>query len=110
MDNIKDIVTNRKPQAVLVLERGWKNRGYVSISNKILYNTKLEPVAKLLYWYLLTRCFQKKDCFPSLDIIHKDLGITPKTIIKYKKSLIEAKLIKVTRRGWGKTDVYTLKF
>ena len=110
MDNIKDIVNTRKPQAVLVLEKGWKNRGYVSISNKILYNKKVDTTAKVFYWYLLTRCFQKKECFPSGKLIQTDLGISKNSLTKYKKQLVGAGLIKVKKRGWGNADLYTLHF
>lgn len=112
-ESIKEVISNRKPQAVLVLERGWKNRGYVSISNKILYNQNLDPLAKLFYWYLLTRCFnqeKKGECFPSAETIQKDLGISKNTVTKYKTQLVKEKLIKVERRGWGKSDLYKLGY
>lgn len=88
----------------------WQKRGYVALSNKILYNKKLSNDAKVLFWYLLTRAFGKDNCFPSNSTIMKDLKVKRReTIIKYKKELLSEGLIKIKRRGNHKTNVYILK-
>ena len=94
----------------LILDPKWKRFGYTSLGNKIIINPKISLPAKGLYWYLLTRCFQKNECFPGNELIGKDLGLTRPTIVKYKKELVDNNLIKVKKGGWGKTNRYILRF
>lgn len=107
MKKLSDIL----PQDTIQIVPGWQKRGYVSITNKVLFNHKISLGAKVIYWYLLTRCFNKNSCFPSNQTMGKDLGIKrPETIIKYKRELVEEKLLKVIRRGNKKSNVYLVKF
>jgi DNA-binding transcriptional regulator YhcF (GntR family) len=102
-------MTKALEKASIVIASNWKNKGYVAISNKILYSN-LSIQAKALYWYLLSRCFQKNNCFPSYEKMGRDLKIHPDTVIKYRKELENAGLIVHKRRGRGKTNVYILRF
>lgn len=109
MERVSDIVRNG--DFTLELAPRWQTRGYVSISNFVLYKKNLSVGSKTFYWYLLTRCFgDKTNCFMSVHRVCFDLGISNKTVTKYKNELVEHKLLKVKRRGWGKTNIYILKF
>ena len=94
----------------IILDPRWKREGHLSIGNKILYKRGLSIGAKVMYWYFLSRCFQKDNCFPGNKTIGEDLGIKrPETIIKYKSELVKHGLIKVIRRGKNKTNIYIIK-
>jgi hypothetical protein len=108
MEQIRKIAKRRIER--LEIAPGWKKRGYVAIGNKILYHPNLSYGAKVFYWYLLSRCFQKNKCFPGHEMIGKDLNVSHATVIKWQKELIANNLIKRKRRGWGKTNIYILKF
>lgn len=109
MEKLSDIVKNS--DYLLELAPDWQKRGYVSISNSVIYKKGLSIGAKAFYWYLLSRCFgDKTNCFMSIHRVCFDLEISNKTVIKYKKELVKNNLLKVKRRGWGKTNIYILKF
>jgi len=110
MEKINSIIKQKLETAELTIEPHWKRHGYIALGNKIIIHPKLSIGAKLFYTYLLMRCFRKDNCFPSYETIGKDLRVSKHTIIKFKNELIKTNLIKVYRRGWGKTNKYVLKF
>ena len=106
MKKVSDIL----PQDTIQIAPNWQKKGYVSITNKVLFNHKISLGAKVVYWYLLTRAFGKGNCFPSNETIGKDLGIKRReTLIKYKKELVKEKLLKTIRRGSRKSNVYIIE-
>jgi len=82
-------------------------KGYTLIPNYLL-ELKISTTAKVLYALLLSYCWNKDFCFPGQEEAAKRLNITEKTIQRNLQELQEAGLIKVTRRGQGKTNKYIL--
>ena len=83
--------------------------GFTAVKNEILTNNKLSVGARTLYSIIASYCYADKNyCFPSQDRLAKDCGKkSTRTIQRYLKELIQANIIKVTRRG-HKTNIYTL--
>ena len=55
-------------------------------------NNKLTPAAKVLYAYLASFCGDKDECFPSVDLILKEMGMGKDTFYRH---------IKRIGCGWG---------
>lgn len=100
----------KQREQTLQLSPSWKRKGYIAVSNKIIHDKAISLPAKGLYCYLLSRCFQKTNCFPGNDMIEKDLGLSKPSIVKYKQELERNELITIKRRGHGRTNVYVLKY
>lgn len=107
MQKIKKVLDD---YSTIELDPRWRSKGHTAIGNKIMFNKKLTPYAKLIYWLLLIRCFSKDNSFPSNKSMAKDIGISVWSIKTHKKLLLESGLISMKRRGQGKTNVYILKF
>lgn len=82
-------------------------KGYTLIPNYLL-DLKISTTAKVLYALLLSYCWNKNFCFPGQEEVAKRLNINERAIRRNLQELQEAGLIKVTRRGLGKTNKYIL--
>lgn len=72
---------------------------FTIIDNNII-NANISNSALRVYLLLLSMCFGDKDwCFPSQKYIAEKLHISVRTVQRNIKILVEAKLIKVKRRG-----------
>ena len=92
----------------LRFKKGWLNRGFTQIPNQLLSDTSISIGARLLYFLLMRRVFQKDFCYPGIETLQKELGVVEDTFYSYKKELEEKGWIEVKRRGQGKTNIYLL--
>ena len=82
--------------------------GFTQVPNYVLENSKLSPGAKLAYAMLLKYAWQNSFCFPGQERLAQDMGVSDRSVRTYIKELVTSKLLKISRRGQGKTNVYEL--
>lgn len=56
-------------------------------------NNKLTPAAKGLYAYLASFCGDKDECFPSVDLILREMGFSRETFYKHINALVAAGVV-----------------
>jgi hypothetical protein len=95
-------------RGTIVVEEARLQEDYTLVPNSILRRSDISPGAKLSYTMLLVYARQKGSCFPGQDTLSKDLGVSRRSVVTYLKELQQAQLLRVQRRGLGRTNVYVL--
>lgn len=57
-------------------------------------NNKLTPAAKGLYAYLASFCGDEDECFPSVDLILREMGFSRETFYKHINALVAVGVVK----------------
>lgn len=91
-----------------MIEEERLKESFTQIPNTILRRPEITPGAKLTYMLLLSYAWQQDSCFPGQATLAEDLGAGRRSVIRYLQELQERGLLRVKRRGLGKTNVYTL--
>ena len=77
-----------------------------------IYQRELPHRAKAVYMYLKDRCDRKGQCYPSINTIAKELGLSRRTVERGISDLLRAGLIEKKQRwreNGGKSSLlYTL--
>ena len=84
--------------------------GFTQLPNFILRNPDLSPGAKTTYALFLSYAWHNDLCFPGQETLAKALGMSVGSVNAYIKELETNSLIEITRRGQGKTNLYTINF
>ena len=84
--------------------------GFTQLPNFILRNPDLSANAKTVYSLLLSYAWHNNLCFPGQDRLAKDIGMSIGSVNGFIKELEACGLIEITRRGQGKTNLYTVNF
>jgi hypothetical protein len=84
--------------------------GFTQLPNFILKDPNLSIGAKATYALFLSYAWHNNLCFPGQDRLAKDLGMSIGRINDFVKELQACQLIDITRRGQGKTNLYTINF
>jgi biotin operon repressor len=82
--------------------------GFTMYPNAIQNDPNLELGEKAVYAQFLQYAWHHDYCFPSQDRVAKNLGITRASVNKFVAGLAKKGLLTISRRGLGKTNVYTL--
>ena len=84
--------------------------GFTQVPNFILTNQNLSVGAKLTYAMLLKYHWTNNAVFPGQKKLAEEMGSGERSVRTYLKELEEAtpKLLEVTQRGLGKTNLYRL--
>ena len=82
--------------------------GFTQVPNFLLKSNKLSAGDKMTFAMLLSYAWQNDYCFPGQVRLGLDLGLHETNVRKHLKSLEENGLLEITRRGQGKTNIYTL--
>ncbi len=82
--------------------------GFTQVPNFLLTNPNLSVGAKLAYSMLLKYAWSDDACFPGQQKLATDMGVGERSVRTYLKELEDAKLLEVTQRGLGKTNLYRL--
>jgi len=93
---------------IIFLEDETLRGGFTQIPNALLGRTDLSSGAKLTYVGLLSFAWQKGSCFPGQEKLAEHLGLGKRSVIRHLKELQQANILRIHRRGLGKTNVYTL--
>src|SRR5580704_10221004 len=83
-------------------------RGFTQVPNFLLKSNKLSSGDKLAFAMLLSYAWQNDFCFPGQVRLGEDMGLHETNVRKHLKSLEAHGLLTITRRGQGKTNIYTL--
>ena len=84
--------------------------GFTQIPNFILNDPKLSLGAKVTYAKFLQYAWHNDHCFPGQDRLAGEIGMSRTRVNEFTKELERLGLIKITRRGQGKTNLYEIKF
>ena len=84
--------------------------GFTQLPNFILRNPELSPGAKTTYSLFLSYAWHNDLCFPGQETLAQSLGMSVGSVNSYIKELETNGLIEITRRGQGKTNLYTVNF
>jgi hypothetical protein len=84
--------------------------GFTQLPNFILKDPKVSIGAKTTYALFLSYAWHNNLCFPGQDRLAKDIGMSIGSINGFIKELEACGLIEITRRGQGKTNLYTINF
>jgi len=84
--------------------------GFTQVPNFILKNAELSLGAKVTYAMFLHYGWHNNFCFPGQERLAEDLGMSQSRVSEFIKELQTAKLIEITRRGQGRTNLYKLGY
>ena len=84
--------------------------GFTQLPNFILRDPNLSIGAKTTYALFLSYAWHNNLCFPGQDRLAKDIGMSIGSVNAFIKELEAASLVEITRRGQGKTNLYTINF
>ena len=84
--------------------------GFTQLPNFILRNPDISIGAKTTYSLFLSYAWHNDCCFPGQDTLAKALGMSIGSVNAFIKELEASGLIEITRRGQGKTNLYTINF
>ena len=84
--------------------------GFTQIPNFILNDPKLSLGAKVTYAKFLQYAWHNDHCFPGQDRLAGEIGMSRTRVNEFTKELERLGLIKIKRRGQGKTNLYEIKF
>ena len=84
--------------------------GFTQVPNFLFKNSGLSMGAIVVYSKFLSYAWHNDFCFPGQQRLAYDLGISLGSVNSFIKELEAAKLIEITRRGQGKTNVYKIAF
>lgn len=100
----KEIEQNMKLEGFDRISAG----GFTQVPNVIQNDPALDLGEKAVYAQFLQYAWHHNFCFPSQDLIAKNLGITRKSVNKFVAGLAKKGYLTIERRGLGKTNFYTL--
>jgi hypothetical protein len=84
--------------------------GFTQVPNFVLKDSSLSLGAKVSYAMFLHYAWNNDSCFPGQDRLAKDMGMSRSRVTEFIGELEAAGLVGITRRGQGKTNLYTIKF
>ena len=82
--------------------------GFTQVPNFILTMGEISVGAKLAYAMLLKYAWDNNGCFPGQLKLAEDMGVAERSIRTYLKELETARILEITQRGLGKTNLYRL--
>jgi Helix-turn-helix domain len=83
-------------------------QGFTQVPNFLLKSKKLSAGDKMAFAMLLSYAWQNDYCFPGQARLAEDMGLDERTVRRHLKSLETNALLKIERRGLGKTNIYKL--
>jgi hypothetical protein len=92
----------------IIVEDAALRDGFTQIPNIVLRHPDITPGAKVAYAVLLSYAWHEDRCFPGQERMSVDMAVSKPSVIAYLKQLQQAGLISITRRGQGKSNLYTL--
>jgi hypothetical protein len=84
--------------------------GFTQVPNFILKNPDISIGAKTTYALFLSYAWHNQFCFPGQETLAKAIGMSIGSVNAFIKELQACGLIEITRRGQGKTNLYTINF
>ena len=95
-------------RSLIIVEDDALRDGFTQIPNAIVRHPGITPGAKVAYAVLLSYAWKDDRCFPGQERMCMDMAVSKPSVIAYLKQLQQAGFITITRRGQGKSNIYTL--
>lgn len=108
MDHIAGALENARRNIEIVGADLATRYGFTQVPNFLLTNKDLSVGAKLAYAMLLKYAWTDSAVYPGQQTLAVDMGAGERSVRTYLKELEDAKLLEVTQRGLGKTNLYRL--
>lgn len=108
MKNINQAIKEAYPQGAMEFLEPWAKEGFTIIANGIMADTSVSIGARLTYFLLMRRRFNKDYAFPGQKTLAREVGKTERMVRNYLSELEELGWIKVERTG--RENRYWLKF
>ena len=108
MDHIAANLETTKRNIEIVGADPVTRHGFTQVPNFILTNKDLSVGAKLAYAMLLKYHWTNNAVYPGQQTLANEMGAGERSVRTYLKELEDAKLLEVTQRGLGKTNLYSL--
>lgn len=83
-------------------------KGFTQVPNFLLKSIKLNAGDKVTFAMLLSYAWQNDFCYPGQSRLACDLGLTDRSVRTHLRALEHLGMLKIQRRGQGKTNVYEL--
>lgn len=83
-------------------------KGFTQIPNVVLRNPELSVAARLTYAMLQSFAWESEKCWTGRAKLAWLVGVSERSLYDYLSELKEARLLKIIKRGQGKTDLYRL--
>jgi len=93
-------------EPTIVIEDEALRLGFTQLPNYLFQIRGLSHGAKLTYALILSYAWQHEYCFPGQDLLARDLEVSTRSVIEYLKELVAQNLIRIQRRGLGRTNIY----
>jgi DNA-binding MarR family transcriptional regulator len=84
--------------------------GFTQVPNFILRSATLSMGAKLTYAMFLSYAWHNDLCFPGQEKLAEAIGVSRQSVGTFIRELEREELVRVKRRGLGKTNLYTVRF
>ena len=84
--------------------------GFTQVPNFILRDPNLSVGAKIAYAMFLSYAWNNDECFPGQERLANDVGMSRSRVTEFIGELQRNGLIKIERRGMGRTNLYTVNF
>ena len=84
--------------------------GFTQVPNFILEDPNLSLGAKVIYSMFLRYAWHNNLVFPGQGTLANAIGMSPSRVSEFTKELSKYKLVEITRRGQGKTNLYRINF
>ena len=84
--------------------------GFTQVPNFILKDQNLSIVAKVTNAMFLSYAWHNDSCFPGQDRLAEDMGMSRSRVTEFVSELERGGLVTITRRGQGRTNLYTIHF
>ena len=84
--------------------------GFTQVPNFILRSATLSMGAKLTYAMFLSYAWHNDLCFPGQERLAEAIGVSRQSVGTFIRELEREELVRVKRRGLGKTNLYTVRF
>ncbi len=94
-------------RSLIIVENPLLREVFAQIPNGILRNPDLTIGVKVTYDLPLSYAWQKNSCFPGHDAMARDMGAGKRSVIMYLQQIQDAGLIRIQRRGQGRTNIHT---
>ncbi|WP_170272166.1 helix-turn-helix domain-containing protein [Clostridium tarantellae] len=88
-------------------QRKRNNVSYTAIYDDCL-NKNISNGAFKLNYLIQSKCYKGTEMFYSQETLANEMGVCVRTIQRYLKELVDAKLISIKRRGKKLTNIYTV--
>ena len=110
MEHIAKALKEREKSIILHTKDPVVREGFVQLPNFILKHKTLSVGSKISYAILLSYAWHNDYCFPGQKRMAEDMGVSVGSVNKYLQELESQGMIKITRRGLGKPNIYEVFF